>query len=271
MHEDRVRPRQREKRVVHLVFAKIPAAYGALLFLAHAGPHVGVNGVRAAYRLGRVVHNRERRARNRGQPFGLRHDVRVRRVPLRASQRKIHAQPQCAQHQRVRHVVPIPDERQLEALQFAEALADGLHIGQRLAGVEQIAQGVDHRHGRPFGQPIDGLLPEHPGDDAVHPAVQVARHVLQRLAHADRRLEKQRIAAQLFDGQLERQPRAQRGLLKQQRDGLARQRLRIIPRRPLDRGRQVQQITQLVVGQVQVPEQVRGMRFHNPARVRNLA
>ena len=67
---------------------------------------------------------------------------------------------------------------------------------------------------------------------------------------------KERIAAQLLDGQLEGQARAQRGLLEEQGDGLSVQRMGVIARRTLYQGSQVEQGAQLVAGEVEVPEQI---------------
>ena len=54
----------------------------------------------------------------------------------------------------------------------------------------------------------------------AHPALEVARDVLERLADAfgELRRKMQRVAAELADGDLERRPRPQRRLLEQQRD-----------------------------------------------------
>ena len=56
----------------------------------------------------------------------------------------------------------------------------------------------------------------HPRHDAVRPAVQVAGHILDRFALADRSDAGDGVAAQLLDGELEGQPRAQRRFLEQQ-------------------------------------------------------
>ena len=142
----------------------------------------------------------------------------------------------------MRHVVAIADESDFAPFQLAEMFAKRLRVAQRLAGVVEVAQGVDHRHRRPCSQPLDGALFEDAGDDAIHPAVEVARDILERLADADRPIDEERIAAQLLDRQLERQPRAQRGFFKQQGDGLPIERAGIIARRLLDLGGEIEEV-----------------------------
>jgi hypothetical protein len=89
---------------------------------------------------------------------------------------------------------------------------------------------------------LDGGLFEDAGDDPVHPAVEVAGDVLERLTDADRPIDEERAAAQLLDSQLERQPGAQRGLFEQQGDGLAVERAGIIARRALDLGSEIEEM-----------------------------
>ena len=73
------------------------------------------------------------------------------------------------------------------------------------------------------------------------------------------------IPAELLDRELERQARAQRRLFEEEGDGLAVERVRIFPRRLLDGRRQVEQGEEFVIGEVEIPEQVRGGEFRDPA------
>ena len=43
-------------------------------------------------------------------------------------------------------LAPSPDVGQRQAGRAAEPLADGLQVGQHLAGVEPVGERVDHRH-----------------------------------------------------------------------------------------------------------------------------
>ena len=58
----------------------------------------------------------------------------------------------AASIKRVDDVVAVADVRQRHALEAAGVLRDRLEIGERLAGVLQVREGVDDRHGGVLGQ-----------------------------------------------------------------------------------------------------------------------
>src|SRR5580700_7685742 len=97
---------------------------------------------------------------------------------------------------------------------------------------------------------------KHPRNDAVYPAVEIARHVFQRLAAAYGSITEHRISAQLFDGKLEGEPRAQRRLLKQQRNRFSRQRLSKPSWRALHFQRQIEQIREFIVRQIEIAPEI---------------
>ena len=107
------------------------------------------------------------------------------------------------------------------AAQRAPPLAQRQAVGQRLARVLVVGQRVDHvQPRRRGGELLEQPLRERPDDDRVDPALEVARDVGDRLAAAERgvRLQRDHVAAELADGDLERRARAQRRLLEQHRD-----------------------------------------------------
>ena len=128
----------------------------------------------------------------------------------------MNAQPSGRQHQGVRHVIAIADERQLDAVETSKAFLQREHIGQNLARMIAVTERIDHRHVRPLGQFLNGRLREHARHDALRPALQIAGDVLDRLALANGAGVIDGIAAQLLDGELEGEPRAQRWLFEQQ-------------------------------------------------------
>ena len=67
---------------------------------------------------------------------------------------------------------------------------------------------------------LERLLRERADDDGVDPALEIARDVGDRLAPAERdvRLQRDHVAAELADRDLERRARAQRRLVEQHRD-----------------------------------------------------
>src|SRR5471032_1151494 len=60
--------------------------------------------------------------------------------------------------------------------------AQRLHVGQRLAGMVKIAQGVDDGHAGPLRQAFHRRVQKDAGDDGVDPAIQVSGDIFERLA-----------------------------------------------------------------------------------------
>ena len=77
---------------------------------------------------------------------------------------------------------------------------------------------------------------------------------------------KTRTAAQLLHGQFEGELGAQGGFFEQHADVLAVQGVRVVARRGLDLGGEVEQVDQFVVGQVEVVEKVVGIGFQDLVR-----
>ena len=136
----------------------------------------------------------------RGETLGLGDDVGVGQVALGTGEREVHADAEGGKHERVGDVVAVADEGQLEALEGAEVFAQRLHVGEGLAGVVGVGEGVDDGDTGPFRQLFDGGLGEDAGDDAMDPAVEIAGDILERLADADGALAKDRRAAEFADG-----------------------------------------------------------------------
>ena len=219
--------------------------------MTHAGPHVGIDHVRAVDGFQRIV-----RDADLPQPARRRGDLRLGLVTLGRRHGHVHSQAARRQHQRMRHVVAVADERQLQAFPPAEAFLDGLHVGERLAGMIQVAQGVDHGHMRPLREFVHRVLGEDPRDDALGPAIQVAGDVLDGLALADRADRSDGIAAELLDRQLKGHPGAQRRLFEQQADVAPGECLGETLRRALDLSGEVENAEERVLGQVEVLGQV---------------
>jgi hypothetical protein len=114
----------------------------------------------------------------------------------------------------MRDICPIADKRQLPSIERAEPLLQSLHVRQRLARMVQIAQRINHWNFRPLCQLLDGRVREYPRHNSVRPPIQIARDVFHRLALRNRPDARDRIAAQLLDGKLKRQPRPQRRLFE---------------------------------------------------------
>ena len=96
-------------------------------------------------------------------------------------------------------------------------LVEGLQVGQQLARVKAIGQGIDHRHIGARRKTLELLVLEGAHGDDVDHAGDDARGVLYRFAAAQLRVtrrEKHRAAAEMRHGRLEGNPRAGRRLLE---------------------------------------------------------
>ena len=144
-------------------------------------------------------------------------------------------------------------------MQRAEALAQRQQVGERLAGVLQLAERVDDGHLGPLGKLVDSLVREGADGDPVRHARQHAGHVTHRLARARAHLLRPEVdgaPTEAVHGDLERDARAQRGLLEHEREHLPGQ-LRPAPI-TLDRERGVDELVELVGREVEHGAEVTG-------------
>ena len=123
-------------------------------------------------------------------------------------------------------VVAVADVCELEAAQCAEFLFQGKEIGERLAGMKLVGERVDHGDAGVRRHFLEDTLMVNASDDALHPALEVARHVGDGLPCAERGgclrvVQKNNGTTHTLDADVEGDPRAERGLLKNQRDELA--------------------------------------------------
>ena len=166
-----------------------------------------------------------------------------------------------AMRQRAGDVVAVADVGDAKALERAEALAQGLQVGERLAGVVQRGERVDDRHvGRSASSATRSCEPERIAiacdeareDRAVSP-IDSPRRDLHLVAAQD-----DRVAAELGDADLEGDPRAGRRHLEEQCDRAAGERVGAV-RRPgrLELGRALEQRRQLGRAELLAGEEVR--------------
>ena len=195
-----------------------------LRFLPHAGPDIGVDDISIGDRLAGVFGAEYPGAGADG--IALRQIERfiINSVAGRGGNTEIHAGQRGRQHQAAGYVVAIADEGQSETAQVPFLLADGKQVGQRLAGVFAVGEGVYHRHAGISCQSLQGLLRKGAGGDGIHIAAEHAGHIGNRfpLSQTDfGRGEIDRLAAQLAHGHLKADAGTQRGLFKHYRQRLA--------------------------------------------------
>ncbi len=122
------------------------------------------------------------------------------------------------EHEGVADVVAVADVGEVQALGRAEALFEGEEVGDGLAGMLEIGEGVDDGDLGAGGHLGDGVVGVGAEDDDVHPALEVVGHVGEGLALAERRLglvDEDGVAAEGVDGGFEGQARAQGRLLEE--------------------------------------------------------
>src|SRR5215471_1745509 len=124
-----------------------------------------------------------------------------------------------------------------------------------------VRERIDHRNFCGRGHFFQNALLVDARDDPLHPPLQVARHIGDRLAFAEPRLcvvEEHHVAAHALDADLKRHARAQRWFFKNQREEFAAQRLGIARRISLDICRNRQQFARMRRAPFRSREQIVG-------------
>ncbi len=230
MHEQRALVGAAHHVVVDLVGGEDAVAFLDLVFLAHAGPDVGVDGVGAVGGGVGIVADRHLRAAVLRRAHRLVDDARVGLVALRRADADVGAQLDRGVDQRVAGVVAVADVRQRAAPHRAPLLRQREEVRQRLAWVHEVRQAVDDRDVGVQRQFLQRFVLERARDDAVHPALQVLGHVLHRLARAQARVamvHEHGAAAHVLHADVEGEARAQRVLLEDHREALVLEHLRV--------------------------------------------
>ena len=217
VHEDGVRRRASHERFVYLVGRENLVPLLLFVLVTHAGPGVGVDRVSAIYRLFGVVEDLDNRAGLLGEIAGIGHDLRVAFIACRRGDANLRAESGCGQQQRMRDVVAIADVGSTDFLQIAEALLQGEVVGQRLAGMLQVAECVDDRNAGVLGHSFNRAVRIGAQHDGIHPAFDIVRDVAQLFARVQapgRLIHKERVAAHAGHSSFESEAGAQRCLFE---------------------------------------------------------
>src|SRR5216683_8107673 len=113
-----------------------------------------------------------------------------------------------------------------------------------------VGERIDHRNARVGGHFFEDTLLVNAGDDAMHPALEVARDIGDGLARAERRgrlcvVKKNDGTAHALNADIEGDTRAERGLLKNQGDEFAVERGSVTARASLDVRGKVEQFARM--------------------------
>ena len=84
------------------------------------------------------------------------------------------------------NVVAVADIGEFESAECAEFFFEGEEIGERLTGMKFVRERVDDRNAGIGGHFFEDSLLVHAGDDAMNPAVEVARDIGDGFASAER-------------------------------------------------------------------------------------
>ena len=164
---------------------------------------------------------------SRAERAGAGEHVGIGRVARRRGHAHVEAGERAGQHERVSDVVAVADVREAHAGQAPEALPQREQVGEGLARMLGVGEGIDDRDRCGLRHLDQGVVREGAQDDGVDQARQVARHVGRALPPAEPDLvgaERDGVATEARHRDLEADPRAEARLLEQQRDLAARQR-----------------------------------------------
>ncbi len=187
VHKDRLLSRIRHQRFIDLIRGqRSDALLPDLDRLAHGYPDIGVQHIRAACRLHRVLTEAQDSAAFRRNALTFRNQRRIRKIFLRRTRGEIQAHFCAADHQRIAHIIArIAQIYKIDALQTAEMLPNGEKIRQNLCRVKFVGQTVPDRHARIFRQLLDNILSEAAVFNAVKHAAEHTRRIRYALLLSD--------------------------------------------------------------------------------------
>ncbi len=264
MEHDRVTARALQELLVHLVPTECRAALVGFGLVAHAHPDICVDRMGTGDRVQRIAR----------LPCG---DAVLEEVAGGRTDHHLDTKRASDQRQRSRDVVAVSDVGDAEAFERPEALAERLEVGERLAGMMERGERVDHRDARCCGQRFDGVMRAGPDDHPLEVAGENAGGVADRLAPTELELVGAKgdgMPAELGDPDLKRHSGARRRPLEEQRDRPALERRRALSRAPsrLQLGRAIEKPLELRAAKLLTGEEVpshgkRGMIRRMPTRV----
>jgi hypothetical protein len=124
----------------------------------------------------------------------------------------------------MRNVVAVAHIGEFHVVQVAELLLQREIVCERLAGMLEFTQSVDHRDAGVFRHSCDRCVRERTQHDAINPALEIMRDVAEALSRVDARrglIDKECVSTEAGDTGLEGEARAQRWLLEEHHQLLA--------------------------------------------------
>src|SRR5258708_20498501 len=144
------------------------------------------------------------------------------------------------------NVVAVADVGELEAAQRTEFFFQRKEIRERLAGMKLVGERINHWNGRVGRHFVKDTVVVNARDNALHPALKVASDISDGLPRAERGgclrvVQENDGATHALDADVEGDTRAERGLLKNQRDEFAMERGCVAAGAGLDIRRELEQ------------------------------
>src|SRR5579863_10105844 len=121
VHEHGVRRRSRDEFLIHLVRRKNLGALASFVFLAHAGPRVGINRVDAFNRLLWIGKYVDHSTSLLGYRLCVSEDLAVRTVTLWRGHADFRSKTCTREQQRMGHIIAVADVGQADILKIAKA------------------------------------------------------------------------------------------------------------------------------------------------------
>jgi hypothetical protein len=218
VHEDGVWLGVEHEGFVDLVGFEDGGALGGLVLEAHAGADVGIDGVGSGDGFDGIVHEGDAAAGGFGDLDGLVDDLEFGGEAFGCGDGAVCAELCGGEDEGVADVVAVADVGEVETGCGAEALFEGEEVGDGLAGVFEVGEGVDDGDAGGGSHLGDGVVGVGAEDDEAHPALDVVGHIGEGFAFAEGGLglvDEDGVAAEGVDGGLEGEAGAEAGLLEE--------------------------------------------------------
>src|SRR5215472_8449741 len=152
------------------------------MLLSHAGPDVRVDRIGAVYGFVWIVADLDPGPGMALEGLGFLHDLRLGLERWRRGDVNRDSELGAGDHKGVAHIVTIADVSQLQAPEAPELLLQCEEVSERLAGVKEITQPIDHRNRSVLCQLDNRSMGKGPRHNAVYPALEVAGDVFDGFA-----------------------------------------------------------------------------------------
>ena len=172
----------RHKLFVYLIAGKCLFTDLLLLFLSHRCPNICINNISVLCSLHWVFNNFKFAVAVLFTEFN---NVFRRHISLWASCRERHTCAECADNERVHHIVAVTDKAHFKSLKFTLKLTDSHKVCEHLTWVAVVCKTVDNRNRAVLGESLNLFLLKCSDHNTVKKTRENSCCILNRLASAD--------------------------------------------------------------------------------------